>query len=79
MCYKDVIDEDENKKGDSQNRRTNQSIIWFDIDVIDEDKETESGFHPTTTLTFLTICECPTSGRVVYKQWIEIHKLFQNY
>ena len=67
MCDQYATDNDEINKEDSQGIRNNQNIIFCDLDVIDEDKETESVCIPTTTLTFLTICECPIIGRVVYK------------
>ena len=78
MCDQDIIDEDEIIKEDSQGSRTNQIILLCDLDVIEEDIETESECLPNPTLTFLTIYECPIPGRVVNKKLSEVHKVFQH-
>ena len=67
LSDQDVIDKDDINKEDSQYIRTNQSILFCDLNVIDEDKETEYECLPMPTITFLNICEFPIPGRVVYK------------
>ena len=46
-----------------------------DLEVIGEDEKTESECLPTPPPhpPFLTLCECPRSGRIIYKQMREVH------